>query len=240
VSVILAPASDANVAKLFSLVNELVSECRPATPEATAQAIECLRGGGLVIVPTDTVYGIAADIRRPDAVLAIYDAKGRGRDIPLQLLFAPGSPFLDGYAVLAPAARTLIEALGPGGWTIVTGAAPGWESPALAGGRTVGVRVPDAPVVRALVEGLGAPLAATSANRHGAPSPTTCAEAVASVGAACTLALDGGPTPHGLDSTVIDCSGAEPRILREGAVDRGTVARILGLRDIPVIRSIRS
>ncbi len=87
---------------------------------------------------------------------------------------------------------------------------------------------------------LGAPLAASSANRHGEPSPTTCTQAVASIGDACAIALDAGPSPAGLDSTVIGLAGpGAPTILREGAIDRATVARILGLREIRVLRSVR-
>ena len=129
--------------------------------------------------------------------------------------------------------------LGPGGWTIVVPARPGWSSAALAGGSTVGFRIPDSPVVHVVVELLGGPLAASSANRHGGVSPTTCADAVAQVGEFCACAIDAGATPEGLDSTVIDCSTPEVRILREGAIDRLTIARILGLPTIPVLRSVR-
>ena len=143
------------------------------------------------------------------------------------------------FVELSSSARALVEALGPGGWTIITHARDGWQSPALAGGLTVGFRMPDAQILREVVRSLGAPLAASSANRHGSPSPLNCADAVSQVGEFCTLALDGGSTPVGLDSTVIDCSNAEVRILREGAIDRHTLARILGLIEIPVLRSVR-
>jgi L-threonylcarbamoyladenylate synthase len=198
-----------------------------------------LQGGALAILPTDTVYGICADVRRNDAVRAIYIAKGKGYDAPLQLLFAAELSLLGPYATLTPHAARLLEGLGPGAWTIITAAAAGWDSPALAGGRTVGFRMPDAPVIVQLIAQLGAPVAASSANRHGQPSPTTCAEAVEQVGEFAAIAVDAGPTPEGIDSTVIDCSTDEIRILREGAIDRHTVARILGLSDIPVLRSVR-
>ncbi len=212
---------------------------RPASPATVAEAARLLHEGALAILPTDTVYGICADIRSDHAVEAIYAAKGKGPLAPLQLLFADAEGDLGGFAKLSPSARLLVQALGPGGWTIITPAASGWASPALAGGATVGFRVPDADVVRDVVRALGAPLAASSANRHGGPSPTTCTEAVQQVGDACAMALDGGPTSAGLDSTVIDCSSDAVRILREGAIDRHTIARILGLNDIPVLRSVR-
>ena len=211
----------------------------PPSPENVVRAASALREGGLAILPTDTVYGVCADIRDADAVLRIYAAKGKGFEAPLQLLFADRVQ-VEAFADLSPEANTLIEALGPGGWTIITLARGGWSSPALAGGRTVGFRIPDAPVLRDVISAVGAPLAASSANRHGGPSPLQCEDAVAQVGDFCAVALDGGPTIAGIDSTVIDCSDDAVRILREGAIDRLTIARILGGRDIPVLRSVRT
>ncbi len=198
-----------------------------------------MRAGDLVILPTDTVYGICVDVRVDAAVRAIYTAKGKGPEAPLQLLFGSDTSALVKYAALTTGATRLLDALGPGAWTLITTAAEGWDSPALASGRTVGFRMPGGEVVASVVELLGAPLAASSANRHGQPSPTTCADAVAQVGEFCATAIDAGPTPQGLDSTVIDCSTDDVRILREGAIDRQTVARILGLSEIPVLRSVR-
>jgi L-threonylcarbamoyladenylate synthase len=195
--------------------------------------------GELAILPTDTVYGICADVRRDEAVRRISAAKERSEAQPLQLLFGPEGAALERYARLTAAARRLVDALGPGGWTIVTEAADGWESPALAGGRTVGLRIPQATVVQEIVARLGAPLAASSANVHGGASPVTCADAVRQVGEHCSIALDGGPCAAGIDSTVIDCSSDDVRILREGAIDRQVVARILGLNEIHVVRSVR-
>jgi L-threonylcarbamoyladenylate synthase len=208
--------------------------------ETAARCAAVLRAGGLVIVPTDTVYGICAHVEDDAAVRRISEAKGRGEGAPLQLLFGADTELLARYAVVNDPARRLVDALGPGGWTIISEARKGWSSPALAGGRTVGFRIPEAPFISGLVGLLEAPVAASSANRHGSPSPTTCAAAVADVGSACEIAVDGGPTVSGLDSTVIDCSNEVVTILREGAIDRDTVARILGLSDIPVLRSVRT
>ena len=195
--------------------------------------------GGLAILPTDTVYGIVADASNESAVRAIYDAKGKGSDAPLQLLFGPSLDQLRNFAELSGPAERLVTELGPGGWTIIVPKRADWDSAALAGGSTVGFRIPDSPVVHRVVELLGRPLAASSANRHGGPSPATCAEAVAQVGQFCACAIDSGPTTAGLDSTVIDCSTSETRILREGAIDRRTIARILDLPTISVLRSVR-
>ncbi len=205
---------------------------------ATRHAAEVLAADELVILPTDTVYGIAADADSGRGVEAIFAAKQRPSGQPLQLLFSESMPF-DRQATLTADARRLIDELGAGAWTLVVPAAEGWRSAALAGGATVGVRIPDHPVVSAVVEALGRPLAATSANRHGNPSPVTCAAAIEEVGAFCAVAIDSGAAAHGLDSTVVDFSSEVPRILREGAIDQRTVARILGLATIAVVRSVR-
>ena len=208
--------------------------------EASLEACAAhLAAGRLAILPTDTVYGLVADASNESAVRAIYEAKGKDVDAPLQLLFGPSVAQLSEFAELNHPAGLLVKELGPGGWTIVVAAKTGWSSAALAGGSTVGFRIPDSSTVHRVVELLGGPLAASSANRHGGASPTTCAEAVAQVGEFCACALDGGSTAAALDSTVIDCSGPEVRILREGAVDRRTIARILGLPSILVLRSVR-
>ena len=208
-------------------------------PGVMDRAIEALRAGRLIIIPTDTVYGIAADARNAAAVGAIYAAKQRDPSVPLQLLFGRDPALVDRYAVLTGEVRGLMEALGPGPWTVIVPVREGWDSPALAGGRTVGIRIVPVELVLDLVDLLGAPLAASSANISDGPSPVTCAEAERQVGLHCALAIDTGPTAEGLDSTVIDLSGLEPRILREGAIDREIIARILGVPQIPVLRSIR-
>jgi L-threonylcarbamoyladenylate synthase len=202
-------------------------------------AAESLRNGDLVILPTDTVYGVAADIANDTAVKAIYAAKQRRPDLPLQLLIGRDPAWLDQFAVHTPAAQRLVEALGPGGWTIVLPARDGWDSPALGGGRTVGFRMVPVAITLDVIDALGRPVAASSANVSEQPSPVTCDEAVRQLGSACSVAIDGGRTVSGIDSTVIDVSGAEPCILREGAIDRATIARILGVSQITVLRSVR-
>ncbi len=208
-------------------------------PNLVERAVEVLRDGELVILPTDTVYGIAADVRNDDAVEAIYRAKQRDPSSPLQLLFGRDTSLISRFAKVTSAAQRLIDELGPGGWTVIVPVAPGFSSRALAGGNTVGIRVVPVELVLDIVDALGAPLAATSANVAEGPSPTTCDEAKAQVGAFCAMAIDGGPTEQGIDSTVIDLAAEHPQILREGAIDRATIARILGLPQIPVLRSVR-
>lgn len=218
----------------------MTATCEPATDDAIGRGVRLLAAGALAIIPTDTVYGIAADSRVETAVRELYRAKSKPETEPLQLLFGPDLAMVRKYADLGGMACRLVEAWGPGPWTIIAPVAPGGVSIALSGGATVGFRIPAARVVHRLVGALGAPLAASSANQHGQPSPQTCQEAVANVGGFCALALDDGSAPEGLDSTVIDCTAKDPRILREGAIDRREVARILGVRDIPVLRSVRT
>jgi len=209
-------------------------------PSLIDRAVELLRLGELVILPTDTVYGIAADARNDEAVTAIYRAKQRDPGQPLQLLFGRDPALLEQYADLTPAARRLVDALGPGAWTIIVPCRPGWSSPALSGGSTVGFRIVPVDLVLDIVDALGAPLAATSANVSGGPSPVTAEEAARQVGAFCAMTIDAGPTAQGIDSTVIDLSGPEPVVLREGAITANLLASILGVASIPVRRSVRS
>ncbi|GMV86009.1 MAG: threonylcarbamoyl-AMP synthase [Dehalococcoidia bacterium] len=208
-------------------------------PTIVERAVQVLRDGELVILPTDTVYGIAADVRDDEAVRALYAAKQRDPSLPLQLLFGRDPRLLDSYAVITGPARRLISALGPGAWTVIVPAREGWDSPALSGGRTVGIRIVPVGLVLDIVDRLGAPLAASSANVSDGPSPATSEEAERQLGVFCALSIDGGPTEQGIDSTVIDLAGEDPRILREGAIDRDTIARILGVSQIPVLRSVR-
>lgn len=208
-------------------------------PESVERARQALATGRLAILPTDTVYGITADIRDDDAVRAIYAAKRRSPDFPLQLLFGRDPAVLEQFAIMNASARNLVDAFGPGAWTIIVPARDGWDSPALSGGRTVGFRMVPVEVTLDVIDALGGPVAASSANIAQGQSPVTCSGAIAQVGESCAIAIDTGPTAQGIDSTVIDLSGPEPQILREGAIDRATVARILGLESIPVLRSVR-
>ena len=213
--------------------------CNRVSQRSLAEAANALRAGGLCIIPTDTVYGIAADVRCDAAVEALYAAKGKGVAAPLQLLFSSNLSRLAVFAEMTTAANRLLSELGPGGWTVIVPSKHGWRSPALAGGSTVGLRIPASAPVHHLVDALDAPLVASSANRHGSPSPATCGAAIEEVGQACAYALDGGLIPDALDSTVVDLAGDVPRILREGAIDRETIARILGMPTINVLRSVR-
>ena len=187
------------------------------TEESRAEAVRVLSAGGLVAFPTDTVYGVGAHAFQPRAVKKIYAAKIRSRDkaIPL-LLAAPDDLSLVAESV-PPAVRLLAERFWPGGLTLVLRKRT-IVSDAISPGPTVAVRVPDHPVTQALIAALGAPLAATSANLAGSPSPVTAQEVAGELAGRIELILDGGPCPGGIPSTVLDLTTDPPKILRSGAI----------------------
>lgn len=181
----------------------------------------------MVVLPTDTVYGVVCDPENLDAVSRLYKAKGRGEEKPLQLLLAEPGWLQDVAGELSPEARLLAEAFFPGGITLVVKRAPSVRPEVVAGGETVGVRVPDHKGCLEILRAFGRPLAASSANRSGGPSPKTADQAVAQLGGLVDLVVDHGPCPVGRDSTVVDASRTPVSILREGAVSRGEIERVL-------------
>ncbi len=192
-------------------------------------AIARLRAGGLVAFPTETVYGLGADARREDAVRRVFAVKGRPADHPLILHFANAAGALAAAREVPEAARVLADALWPGPLTLVLRRAA-WVPDVVTGGQdTVGVRVPAHPIAQALLAGLGAPIAAPSANRFGAVSPTTAAHVRADLGDDVDLVLDGGPATVGLESTIVDLTCDPPTILREGGVSREELGALLAL-----------
>lgn len=180
------------------------------------QAVHAVSRGGLVVLPTDTVYGIGADAFTPDAVAALLAAKGRGRQMPPPVL-VPDARTLDGLCTDVPdAVRALVEAFWPGGLTIICHAQPSlaWDLGETHG--TVAVRMPDHPAALALLRRTG-PLAVSSANRTGHPAATTAAEAHEQLGASVAVYLDGGTAPGGVASTIVDATGPL-RVVRAGAI----------------------
>jgi L-threonylcarbamoyladenylate synthase len=194
--------------------------------EAAARA---LAAGELVILPTETVYGLAADAGNAAAVSRLFEAKGRPRFNPLIAHIEDLAAALR-FARLDARAVKLAEAFWPGALTIV---APLSDPAAIcdlarAGLDTVAVRAPAHPLARAVLHRFGRPVVAPSANRSGRPSPTTLADALAETGAAATLALDGGPCAIGLESTVVALLDGPPRLLRPGAVTRAEIEGVVG------------
>jgi tRNA threonylcarbamoyl adenosine modification protein (Sua5/YciO/YrdC/YwlC family) len=205
-----------------------------ATERATGieRAVEAVRRGDLVVLPTDTVYGLGTDAFRPDAVEALLAAKGRGRDMPVPVLV--GSPrVLDGIATgLSQAARDLVQAFWPGGLTIVARAQPSlqWDLGDTDG--TVAVRMPLHPVALDLLNATG-PMAVSSANVTGHPPATTVDDAIEQLEQAVSVYLDGGPSGEPVPSTIVDVSGERPRLLRAGAVSEEALREVAGDLDGP-------
>lgn len=195
-------------------------------PAAIARAVEILRGGGVIAFPTDTVYGIGAHGLIGEAVERLYAIKERPNDKSIPLLLASADDVLLAAREVPPAARALMRRYWPGALTIVLRKQPHLPD-AVSGTDTVAVRVPDHPVVRALIRALGAPLAATSANKSGRPELLD-AEAIAEqLGAGLELILDGGPLHGGVPSTVMDATVEPVRVLRAGAISADQIRRAI-------------
>jgi L-threonylcarbamoyladenylate synthase len=198
-----------------------------------AAAVRVLRAGGIVALPTDTVYGIAVDLAIPGGIERLFEAKRRPADRAIMLLLAEAGQAAE-LADWPPAAAVLAEAFWPGGLTLVLSQRPGLDLPAvLTGGRpTIGLRVPDHAAPRALAAAIG-PLPVTSANVSGLPEAATADEILAQLGDAIELIIDGGSSHGGPASTVVDCTGAVPRILRSGAIVPEAVAACLRAASLP-------
>jgi len=196
-------------------------------PACIEQAAFLLRHGQLVCYPTDTVYGIGAVSSNDDAIRRLYAVKGRSPDKPLPLLIAEAAQ-ASFYAQVTPLAKQLMSRFWPGPLTIVMHKADGLRSRALAVQNTVALRVPDNDVPREIVRMLGEPLTGTSANRSGARPPLSAAEVAFSLGDMISLVIDGGRSPGGVESTVVDVTGPAPVVVREGAVSQEELASVLG------------
>ncbi len=192
-----------------------------ADPDARAAGLAsagaAVGAGRLVVLPTDTVYGLGADAFTDSAVAALLAAKGRGRDMPVPVLIGTMRT-LDGIAArITDAARELVEAFWPGGLTIVCHQQPSlrWDLGDAAG--TVAVRMPLHPVALDLLKSTG-PMAVSSANRTGMPPATSAIDARNQLGNDVDVYLDGGPTADSVPSTIVDVTGARPRVLRLGHI----------------------
>lgn len=207
--------------------------------EGVSAAAEAIFRGECVVLPTDTVYGIAADAFNPTAVAQLLEAKGRGRDMPPPVLI-PSRQTVDGLAMAVPSyAGRLMDAFWPGGLTLVLRAQQSlaWDLGDTNG--TVGLRMPNDEIALALLESTG-PLAVSSANRTGKPSATTVTDAGFMLGHFVDIYLDGGTRGSDAASTILDCTKADPVVLREGAVSNEELQKILGDVQLITGRAINS
>ncbi|SEH38326.1 L-threonylcarbamoyladenylate synthase [Magnetospirillum fulvum] len=205
----------------------------PIPPDRLAEAADLLAQGGLVAFPTETVYGLGGDATRESAVAAIFAAKGRPSFNPL-ISHVASAEAAAALVEFGPLAQALAARFWPGPLTLVLRRRS--DSPisllATAGLDSIAVRVPDHPVALALIRAFGRPLAAPSANRSGAVSPTTAAHVAQSLGDKVGMILDGGPCRVGVESTVLDLTGAVPVLLRPGGIGLDALEAVLGLRPL--------
>lgn len=193
-----------------------------------SRAAALLRAGELVAFPTETVYGLGADAANPQAIAKIFAAKGRPADHPL-IVHLPDASHLERWAADIPeAAHRLAAAFWPGPLTLILRRQSSVSAAITGGQDTVGLRVPNHPLALQLLREFDGGVAAPSANRFGRISPTTAAHVREDLGAAVALVLDGGPCAVGIESTILDLSGAAPRILRPGMLDAVAIGRVLG------------
>lgn len=198
------------------------------TGSSIDRALEILRNGGLVAIPTETVYGLAGDASNEAAVRKIFEAKGRPADHPLIVHIAAAEQLGDWAARIPNAAEILADTCWPGPLTLLVPRATHVLNVVTGGRETVGVRVPAHPLTTELLDRFGGGLAAPSANRFGKVSPTTAAHVVADLGSQVDYVLDGGPCPVGVESTIVDCTVNPPQILRPGGISSEDIRELLG------------
>ncbi len=203
----------------------------PATKKTIAKAARLLRAGKLVVIPTETVYGLGADATNDDAVAAIFAAKGRPQFNPL-IVHAPSYEALKGYVEFSPLAIKLAKRFWPGALTLVL---PRKQNCGLsllvsAGLDTVAVRVPEAGIAQAILKAANVPVAAPSANRSGTISPTTAAHVARGLGDGVELIVDAGTCDLGLESTIVGIFETGPVLLRPGAISTRDIEDAIGQR----------
>jgi L-threonylcarbamoyladenylate synthase len=199
------------------------------TPATIAKAARLLREGRLVAFPTETVYGLGADARNDGAVASIFAAKGRPEFNPL-IVHVHDQAQADAFGVLDARARALAARFWPGALTLVVPRRKdsGISWLATAGLESIALRCPAHPIARQLLAVFGGPIAAPSANRSGTVTATTARHVAESLGHAVDLIIDGGPTPHGLESTIVGLTEARPTLLRPGAIARAEIEAVCG------------
>jgi len=196
-----------------------ILDCADLTnrPMAITAAARAVRSGAVVVLPTDTLYGIGADAFNPSAVASVLAAKGRGRDMPVPVLVGSWATIDGLVSYVPPVLRDLVEAFWPGGLTVVVEHAPSlaWDLGDARG--TVAVRMPLHPIALDLLAETG-PMAVSSANVSGRPPALTAQQAYAQLGESVSVYLDGGEVPVGQPSSIVDLTGEVPRLLRAGAI----------------------
>lgn len=190
------------------------------------RAIEILKAGGIVAFPTDTVYGLGANVFNCEAVERIYAVKQRSRRLPLPVLVADTTQLGAVVGSVPEIAQPLIERFWPGGLTLVLPRAASLPDSVTAGGNKVAIRIPDHVVPLTIIRGLGVPIIGTSANISDKPSVVTCQDVEQQLGGQVDLIIDVGRCPGGLESTVVDVTGEIPQVLRQGMISEDEIKRV--------------
>ena len=202
------------------------------SPTTVQRGAEIIRRGGLLGIPTETVYGLGANGLDPEAVLKIFQAKGRPQDNPL-ILHVSGPEQVEDFCHHVPqVAWTLMERFWPGPLTLVLPARPNVPRRTTANLDTVAIRCPASALTRAIIAASGVPIAAPSANISGKPSPTTAQHVLHDMDGKIEAIVDGGPCAVGVESTIVDLTGERPRLLRPGGVTPEMLKAVLGDLDV--------
>jgi L-threonylcarbamoyladenylate synthase len=200
-------------------------------PDTSSKAIEniqsVLNSGGVIAFPTDTFYGLGADPFNPDAISRIFQIKQRPADKPLLVLIHSLDQLADLTQEVTDSARQLMERFWPGPLTLIFKAATGLPDALTAGTGTLGIRLPAHPFTRRLLETLDRPLTAPSANISNAQEPQTARQVENTLGEKLNLVVDGGPTPGGKPSTILDTTTYPPTLIREGSLSRSDIESVL-------------
>ena len=191
------------------------------------RAAGILRTGGIAAYPSDTVYGLGADVLNDLAITKVFSAKKRPSSMPLPVLIAETSQLRDLVEDIPSAARILMDKFWPGGLTIIFHRMPAFKSLALADSGKIAIRLPGHPVTLRLIEELGRPMVGTSANLHGSPAALTAAEVKKQLGDVVDFIVAGGPCPGGRESTIVDITVHPPVILRKGAIPEKELTDLL-------------
>jgi L-threonylcarbamoyladenylate synthase len=203
----------------------LLLKIDPENPneEKLAEAIRILIGGGIAAFPTETFYGLGADARNEAAVEKIFRIKGREFRNPIALIVADDREVSPLVEEIPATAKILMQRFWPGPLTLIFRAAPSVSSRLTAGTGKIGIRVSTHPIARFLAAGLAGPLTATSANLSGGPECSSADAVIRTLGDLPDAVIDGGPTPGGAVSTILDVTVSPPQILREGAISGGLI-----------------
>jgi L-threonylcarbamoyladenylate synthase len=216
------------------------NSCSKINKVDIANAATILQRGGLVAFPTETVYGLGADAKNPEAVARIFAAKGRPVDHPVIVHLASFDQLKDWAREINPVTKKLAQHFWPGPLTLILPRAVGVLDCITGGQDTVGVRIPSHPVAQTLLKSFGSGIAAPSANKFGQVSPTQAAHVQQELGDVVNLILDGGECAVGIESTIVDVSGRSPRILRPGIITASEISTVLGenlaINSDPVLR----